>query len=114
MWYAVDFYWQKWFTRSYSKSLFHLDKNPLFISLRPMILVVSFAIYLLFAAHLYGKSAYKTVLNSGEVSFVYSDNQITTGKLIGKTSSFFFVYSPRKDIIAIPISASLKQVNLGK
>ncbi len=107
----IDLYWKKKYPKSYSRANMGLDKKSWFDTSRYVMMGISFFLYLYVAANFYGMIVKTDVENQEPISIRFVDNEIKTGKVIGKTTSIIFLLKNEK-VIAIPITALVKEIEI--
>lgn len=105
-----DFYLHK-FPEEYKKIIFGLDKKKWFSYLRKSVTVLLFLFYLVFSAHQYGKMSKKKIEQSAAIQVEFMDQQVRTGKMIGKTKEvLFLLHNEQAEIILL--TSSVRQIVL--
>ncbi len=107
----VDVFCKNKWPKFYSILNFGLNKKSWFKQQRTVLLVVVFFTYLYFSANFYGSFAKDKVVNQNDISVKLADNEIKSGKLIGKTNSIIFLLKDEK-VYAIPISSLVKEIRI--
>jgi len=107
----LDFSWRKKYPESYSKWNFGLDKKEWYSIFRYTTFVVIFIWYLYLSADIYGRFARQTVKNQQAISIHFADNEVKTGKMIGKTNEVIFLLTD-ENIKAIPITSLVKEIDI--
>lgn len=109
--FKLDSLWKNKRPKSYTRFNFKLNKKPWFNAYRLVLFSGSVILYLALAADYYGKYAKKRVLEGGTTSVVFTDNDVKSGKLIGKTKDVVFLLS-KGSVLAIPINSSVKEIKI--
>ncbi|WP_420318271.1 hypothetical protein [Ekhidna sp.] len=107
----LDSSWKKKWPKSYSKANFGRDKKTWYKAYRNFLFVISFLLYLYLSADYYGKYTKDKIVNQNDISIKLADNEIRTGKLIGKTKDVIFLLN-EQDVYAIPISSLVKEIRI--
>ncbi|WP_299364081.1 hypothetical protein [Winogradskyella sp.] len=109
--FKLDSIWKRKWPRSYSFLNFGMDKRSWFGLYRNGMFLISAMLYLYLSATIYGKYAKEKVLNQKEITVRLVDNEVKTGKLIGKTNNVIFLLK-KEDVYAIPISSLVKEIKI--
>jgi hypothetical protein len=107
----MDSYWKKKWPKSYSITNFKQDKKPGFSMYRAITFALAFIVYLSLAADFYGKYTKEKIILQNEISIRMEDDEIKTGKLIGKTKDIMFLLDG-ESVYAIPITSLVKEIKL--
>tara|TARA_R110000796_G_scaffold159169_3_gene275872 strand:- start:130645 stop:131217 length:573 start_codon:yes stop_codon:yes gene_type:complete len=107
----TDIIWKKKFPKSYSKSSFGLDKKPWFNRYRYIAFSFLFITYLYLSADEYGNYASSQIKKQTPVEIRFSDNEVKTGIMIGKTANVLFLLNDEK-VTAIPITSLVKEFEI--
>jgi len=107
----IDIFWKRKYPKSYSKASFGLDKKKWYDTFRYLTFTFGFVLYLFTAADIYGNYVRKEILNKESISIRFADNEIKTGKLIGKTKDTIFLLNGKK-VKAIPITSLVKEIEV--
>lgn len=106
-----DSLWMKKWPKSYSIVNLGTDKKSWFKLYRIVIIVLSLILYLFLSADFYGKYTKKKIINQDDITIRLADNEVKTGKLIGKTKDIIFLLND-DGIYAIPITSLVKEIKL--
>jgi len=109
--FKLDSLWKNKWPKSYSKANFGLDKKSWFKTYRIVLFIISSALYLLMVADYYGRYTKDKIINQNDISIRLADNEIKSGKLIGKTKDVIFLLNDQ-NVYAIPISSSVKEIKI--
>ncbi len=109
--FKLDSIWKNKRPKSYSTMSFGLDKKPWFNTYRIILFLISFIIYLYMFADLYAKYVKDKIINQKNISIRLEDNEIRSGKLIGKTKDVIFLLDD-ESVYAIPISSLVKEIKI--
>lgn len=111
--FVLDSFYQNKFPKAYSKANFGMDKKPGYRFLRYVSTVILFLLYLAVAAIGYGNISKKRVLKQQNIQITFADNQIKTGKMIGKTKEVLFIAN-ENSVDVIPITALVKEIKVSE
>ena len=107
----LDTLWKNKWPKSYSKANFGLDKKSWYKTYRIVLFIISFFLYLHLSADFYGKYTKDRINNLNDISIKLADNEIKSGKLIGKTKDVIFLLN-NENVYAIPISSLVKEIKI--
>ena len=107
----LDTLWKNKLPKSYSKLNFGVDKKSWFKTYRIILFTISFILYLYISADYYGRYTKSKVINKNDISIKLADNEIKSGKLIGKTKDVIFLLD-EGSVTALPISSFIKEINI--
>ena len=107
----MDSYWKKKWPKSYSIANFRQDKKRGFSIYRTITFALAFIVYLSLAADFYGKYKKEKIILQNEISIRMEDDEIKTGKLIGKTKEIIFLLDG-ESVSAIPITSLVKEIKI--
>lgn len=107
----MDIIWYKKFPKFYSKIYFGLDKKSWFHTFRNISFGFSFIAYLYLSADFYGSHASSLIKEEEPVNIRFSDNEVKTGIMIGKTANVLFLLNDEK-VTAIPITSLVKEFEI--
>ena len=107
----LDNLWKNKWPKSYSKANFGRDKKPWFKTYRIVMFIITFIIYFHLSADYYGIYTKNRIINQNDISIRLADNEIKSGKLIGKTKDVIFLLND-KNVYAIPISSLVKEIKI--
>ncbi|MCD4791329.1 MAG: hypothetical protein K8R37_15145 [Bacteroidales bacterium] len=113
LFFRFDLIWMKKFPKLYSKINIGLDKKKWYTSFRYIFFAFIFLYYLYLLADKYGKISKEQILNEPSIEIRFSDNEIKTGKMIGKTKDVIFLLNGEKTE-AIPITSLVKGIEIIK
>ena len=108
---ALDSLWRKTFPKSYSIANFGRDKKPWFNIYRMILFLMSLLVYLYSAADYYGNGAKERIKSGDDISIILADDQIKSGKLIGKTKDVIFLLN-EENVSAFPIDSMVKEIKI--
>jgi len=111
--FRVDILWKRKFPKSYSKYTFGWDKKTWYNSFRYFSFAILFIFYLYLSSDKYGEISKEQILNQSSIKIRFSDNEIKTGKMIGKTKDAIFILSGEK-VEAIPTTSLVKEIEIIK
>ncbi len=111
--FVFDSFYQNRFPKSYSKVNFGLDQKKWYRSLRYFSTTLLFFLYLFISAISYGTISKKRVLKQHSIQVTFADNQIKTGKMIGKTKEVLFLTN-ENSVDVIPITALVKEIKVSE
>ena len=103
--------WKNKWPNSYSKANFGLDKKSWYKTYRTVISIMSFFLYLYLSADYYGRYTKDKIINQNDIFIELADNEIKSGKLIGKTKDVIFLLKGA-NVYAIPISSLVKVIKI--
>lgn len=106
-----DSFWKRKWSESYSIANFRLDKKSWYNTYRGVLFTFIFILYLFNSADFYGRYTKEKIINQDNISVKMADNEVITGKLIGKTKEILFLLK-RENVIAIPITSLVKEIKL--
>lgn len=109
--FKVDSYWQNRWPKSYSRAALGWDKKSWYNTYRTGIFILSFILYLYLSADYYGRNTKDNILSQKDISIELADNEIKSGKLIGKTKDVVFLLEG-EDVYALPISSFVKEIRI--
>ena len=109
--YRLDSYWKRKFPKSYSKQTFGWDKKRWYNTFRYLSFTIVFILYLYISADKYGRISKDQILNQSSINIRFSDNEIKTGKMIGKTKDVVFLLTSEA-VEAIPITSLVKEIRI--
>ena len=107
----LDDLWKRKRPVSYAKWNFGDDSKSWFKTYRIVAIAITFVLYIYISADYYGKNAKTRVLEQDDISIRMEDNEIRSGKLIGKTKDVIFLLRD-ENVYAIPINASVKEIRI--
>lgn len=107
----LDILWKDKWPKSYSKANFGRDKKPWYKVYRVTLFVISFVLYLYLSADYYGRYAKNRIKSRSNISIVFTDNKVKSGKLIGKTKDVIFLLD-EDNVFALPINSSVKEIKI--
>ena len=108
---TLDSFSRKKWPKFYSKSNFGRDKKPWFKVYRLMVFGFAFLLYIYLSAEFYGQYAREKVVSGSDISIVYSDNHVKSGKIIGKTKDVIFLLD-QDNVLALPINSLVKEIKI--
>jgi hypothetical protein len=111
LFFRLDLLWKRKFSKSYSKMNFGWDKKTWYNSFRYFTFAIIFITYLYLSADKYGEISKEQVLDKPSIKLRFSDNEIKTGKIIGKTKDVIFLMNGEK-VEAIPITSLVKEFEI--
>ncbi len=109
--FKLDTLWKNKGSRSYSKASFGLDKKSWYTTFRIVVFLLSFVLYLYMSADYYGRYTKDKIVKQDDISIRLADNEIKSGKLIGKTKDVIFLLH-KENVYALPISSSVKEIKI--
>ena len=109
--FKLDTLWKDKWPKSYSKINFGCDKKSWFKTYRTVLIIISFVLYLYQSADFYGRYTKDKIIIQNDISIKLADNEIKSGKLIGKTKDVIFLLNDEK-VYAIPISSLVKEIRI--
>jgi len=107
----IDLFWGKKFPKSYSSAIFGLDRKKWYNSFRYITFAIGFIVYLYLSADFYGKFTKNVIENSEPITIRFEDNEVKSGKLIGKTKDILFLLK-NDGVEAIPITSVVKEIKI--
>lgn len=107
----LDVLWKKKFPDAYSRFNLGWDEKPWFTTMRVISTAILIVLYLIIASGIYGKISREEVLNQPLTRIRFSDDELKTGKMIGKTNDVVFLLSGDK-VKAIPITSLVKEIEI--
>ena len=107
----IDLLWKKKAPNSYSKAIFGLDRKNWYNAYRNISFAIGFIIYLYISADFYGRFAKTEIENSEPITIRFDDNELKSGKLIGKTKDILFLLVD-DSVEAIPITSVVKEIKI--
>ena len=109
--FKIDTYWKNKWPKSYSFVNFKRDKKPWFTTYRLILFVISSLIYLYASADFYGSFSKRRVLAQKDISIALANNEVKSGKFIGKTNNVLFLLENNSTVV-IPITSLIKEIRL--
>lgn len=109
----LDVLWKKKFPDAYSRFNLGWDEKSWFTPMRYISGAALIIMYLIIASGIYGKISKKELLNQDPIELRFSDDEIKSGKMIGKTNEVVFLLSGEK-VTAIPITSLVKEIEIIK
>lgn len=106
-----DSFWKRKWPEFYSIANFRLDKKSWFNIYRSLVFLFIFVLYLFNSADSYGSYTKAKILKQDNISVRMVDNELITGKLIGKTKEILFLLK-KENVLAIPITSLVKEIKL--
>lgn len=107
----LDVLWKKKFPDAYSRFNLGWDEKSWFTTMRVISTAILIVLYLIIASGIYGKISREEVLNQPLTRIRFSDDELKTGKMIGKTNDVVFLLSGDK-VKAIPITSLVKEIEI--
>ena len=107
----LDVSWKRKFPEAYSRFNLGWDEKSWFTALRIISTGILIILYLVIASGIYGKISRKEILNQSLTRIRFSDDEIKSGKMIGKTNDVIFLLSDEK-VEAIPITSLVKEIEI--
>ena len=107
----IDIFWKKKFPKSYSVASFGLDRKNWYNSFRYISFAFGFILYLYLSADIYGKFTKNEIENRAPITIRFEDNEVKSGKLIGKTKDILFLLK-NDGVEAIPITSVVKEIKI--
>ncbi len=95
----------------YSILSFGQSRRPWFKTGIVIIYLISTLPYLYLSADIYGSYAKGKILDRSDISIRLEDDEVRTGKLIGKTKEVIFPLSD-ENVYAIPITSLVKEIKI--
>lgn len=108
---VFDAFWKKKWPKSYSFAYFGVDKKAWFEVYRNIIFGLCFIIYLFISAKSYGRYSKEKILQLPDITIKMVDNEIKTGKPIGKTNDVIFLVQG-ESVYVIPFTALVREIKL--
>lgn len=109
--FKIDSFGQKKWPKLYTKTNFGLNKKSWFNIYRFAVFSFSFIVYLFIVADSYGKYSKSKIEDMPATSIRMVDNDVLSGKLIGKTKDVVFLLT-QNEVKAIPITALVKEIRI--
>ena len=107
----LDVSWKRKFPEAYSRFNLGWDEKSWFTALRIISTGILVILYLVIASGIYGKISREEILNQSLTRIRFSDDEIKSGKMIGKTNDVIFLLSDEK-VEAIPITSLVKEIEI--
>ncbi|MEN2281313.1 hypothetical protein AAGF08_04180 [Algoriphagus sp. SE2] len=107
----MDSFWEKKWPKSYARLNFGGNKKSWYKTYRIIVFGVSFILYLYISADFYGTYTKDKINSLENTSIRLEDNEIRSGKLIGKTKDVIFILND-ENVYAIPISSLVKEIKI--
>lgn len=107
----LDVSWKRKFPEAYSRFNLGWDEKSWFTGLRVISTGILIILYLVIASGIYGKISREEILNQTLTRIRFSDDEIKSGKMIGKTNDVIFLLSDEK-VEAIPITSLVKEIEI--
>ncbi|MEP3371686.1 MAG: hypothetical protein ABJO28_00050 [Maribacter dokdonensis] len=104
----LDTLWKNKRPKSYSRFNFG-SKKSWYKTYRIILFSITFDIYLYMAADFYGRYAKDKIMRQNDISIRLEDNEIKSGKLIGKTKDMIFLLN-NENVYAIPVTSLVKEI----
>ena len=76
-----------------------------------ILFLMSLLVYLYSAADYYGNGAKERIKSGDDISIILADDQIKSGKLIGKTKDVIFLLN-EENVSAFPIDSMVKEIKI--
>jgi hypothetical protein len=109
--YFLDLFWRKKFPVTYKKLNRGWDEKPWYPAYKFGMFGVLVIYYVFIGAMAYGKWSKKSILKQADITIIYADGHVYTGKNIGQTGSTIFMIKD-KQVSAIPLNALIREVKL--
>ncbi len=109
--FKLDIWWEKNWPKSYSKLNFGRNKKSWYNTYRIIMALIILIFYLNLSADIYGKYTKKKIIGQKEITIRLADNEIKSGKLIGKTKDVIFLLKD-KSVYAIPLTSLVKEIKI--
>ncbi len=107
----LDVLWKRKYPESYSRLNLGVDQKPWFTPMRYISGAMLMILYLIISSGIYGKMSKKEILSQAPIEIRFSDDEIMSGKMIGKTNNVIFLLSD-EDVRAIPITSLVKEIEI--
>ena len=107
----MDTLWKNKWPKSYSKTNFGRDKKSWYKTYRIVLFTITFILYLYLSAKYYGKFTKEKIIKQNDISIRLADNELKSGKLIGKTKDVVFLLK-NENVYAIPITSLVKEIKI--
>lgn len=107
----LDTLWKNKRPKSYSRWNFGHDKKSWYKTYRIVIITITFVLYSYISADYYGRYTKDKIIKQNDISIRLADNEIKSGKLIGKTKDVIFLLNG-KNVYAIPINSLVKEIKI--
>lgn len=107
----MDKFWKKNSPKWYSILSFGMDKRSWYPVFRSVGVVFVSLLYLNLSAMIYGDIKSARVESQPNIEVRFSDNEIISGKMIGKTQGVLFLLQ-EDQVKAIPITAMVKEYDI--
>jgi len=108
---VMDSFWKKKWPKYYAIANLKQDKKPWFGFYRAVTFALAFIVYLSLTADFYGRYTKEKIILQNEISIRMEDDEIKTGKLIGKTKEIIFLLDG-ESVYAIPITSLVKEIKI--
>ncbi len=109
--FKLDSLWKDKWPKFYSLSNFGIDKKSWFNTFRIILFIVCLVIYLFSSASYYARYTENKIQEQQDITVKLADNEIKSGKLIGKTKDVIFLLH-EENVYAIPISSFVKEIKI--
>lgn len=109
--FKLDILWKNKWPKFYSKISFGSEKKSWYKIYRIVLVVLSFVLYLYMSADYYGTYTKNKIIEQDDISIRMEDNEIKSGKLIGKTKDIVFLLN-NEHVYAIPITSLVKEIKI--
>ncbi len=106
-----DTLWLKKHPKSYAKVNFGFNKKSWFKTYKNISIVIGLLVYLFLSADFYGDYTKEKIIQQRNISITMADNEIKTGKLIGKTKDIIFLLK-EEHVFALPIASLVKEIKI--
>jgi len=106
----LDSWMERKFPKTYDAMAFNLTKKKKYPVFRAGLYTFLVFAYVWLAAIGYGIYGYEQVLEQKDIQVVYYNNEIISGKQIGKTADILFLMEQETTTKAIPINSLVKEI----
>lgn len=107
----ADIWMKNQWPKTYSVLSLGQAKKPWFKNVIIITYVLSAILYLYLSADIYGSYTKGKIMDRSDISIRLEDNEVRSGKLIGKTKEVVFLLND-ENVYAIPITSLVKEIKI--
>lgn len=109
---ATDIYWKKHFPISYVKwNTMGISNKALYEIYRKTAYFLLCIVYIILFAYYYGLYTRNQTENQTDITVIYNDNEVISGKQIGKVGNTLFLLN-ESEVMVIPMESFVKRVTM--
>lgn len=106
-----DSLWLRKRPKSYAKVNFGLNNKSWFKAYRNVSVFIGLIVYLFISASFYANYTKEKILQQENITIIMADEEVKTGKLIGKTKDILFLLK-NEHVFAIPMTSLVKEIKI--